>query len=222
MIITMAQVLILLAIGVGLVGFAFMQYFTYRGLRRDAKHAAYQRKNPRLVDVHQTAQGRVIDRLTNQEEEVAPAESGTSRNQALFYLHQEQMRRFMDAKLEILRATVDTQNKISLLKAEIARLKAERDFKQAEGGHAGEQTRYALAQPADGSSPTGNVTGNGSDNLSRLIERHEETLDALIASQQEIKQEAEEKLQALESELKALPGSSPEAWAEEQLGRHDG
>jgi len=215
MIITMAQVLILLAIAVGLIGFMFMQYFTYRGLRRDAKQAELKRQNPRLVDVHQTSHGQIIDRLSDRQEETVPSEDHSGKNQALYYLHQEQMRRLMDAKLEMIRSTIETQNKISLLKAEVARLKAERDYKQAEPGQAGEQTRHALVEPPEGAA----AAGNGTDNLGRLIEQHEQTLEALIDAQKDLKQEVEERIQVLESEIKAMPGSSPEAWATEQLQR---
>ncbi len=103
-----AQVMLLIAAGAALFMYMYVHMFSLRRLRRH---------------------GRQIDRAEDREaREAALANehlalagpSAAQREDAVFYLYHEQVRRFIDAKIDIIRSAADTQNRILLLQAKEA------------------------------------------------------------------------------------------------------
>ncbi len=147
--VTFTQLLVLTACTVGILAFVYVNWFTYRGLRREQKRADLE---------DQFAEG-----LTFRNEDPDPQLEQIDlqrREEALFYMHQEQVRRLFDAKLDLIRSSADTQNKISLIQAEVVRLRAERDVRAAESGRLERPDDY-LALEHQGADPPAAPSGSG-------------------------------------------------------------
>ncbi len=107
-----AQSMALTCAGCGLLMFIYIHFFSYRRLRYQGRHMECdEARNNRQMEVASDP-GQQIALVG-----MAPAQADA----ALFYLYQEQVRRFIDAKIDILRNAAETQNRILVIQAETVR-----------------------------------------------------------------------------------------------------
>jgi|GEM_PF-3861404 len=113
--VTYTQLLILVACTAGLAVFVFINWITYRRLHRD----------PGVLDAQPVT---VLVQAAPQIESRSEGFSEEERERALFYMHQEQIRRLCDAKIEVVKSVVATQNRIAVIQADVIRLQAEKEL----------------------------------------------------------------------------------------------
>ncbi|MEI8395456.1 MAG: hypothetical protein WCF85_12015 [Rhodospirillaceae bacterium] len=107
--IIVAQTMVLTCAVCGLLMFIYINLFSYRRLRRQERQL--DRADDRIDRVQAEASTAMVVSGMN----------GAFGQEALFYLYQEQVRRFIDAKIDIMRSSAETQNRILLMQAEVVR-----------------------------------------------------------------------------------------------------
>ena len=106
-----AQSMVLICAVCGLAMYLYIHVFSFRRLRHQERRFGREDANEARANAKADTETQVA---------VITAGAGYGRD-ALFYLYQEQIRRFIDAKIDILRASAETQNRILLMEAEAIR-----------------------------------------------------------------------------------------------------
>ncbi len=212
--ITFTQVLVLAACSIGLFAFIFVNWFTYRRLRFEQRRAEAE-KIERPAGLGLADQG--YDQTPGRDIDLQ------QRDQALFYMHQEQVRKIFDAKLEIIKSAADAQHKISVIQAEVLKLKAEKDFKLLEdrSDMGDEEAMVLIGQPAASvenlpSTVDSDDSGNGVANLPANVNDYERMMQFLAEQQERTKVDVQSRLDELDAQLRALPGQSVDRWVKAQ------
>ena len=107
-----AQGMVLICASCGLLMYLYIHVFSFRRLRHQERRL--DRDESRL-DREMAVSSETGSKLTAVG--MAPAQTEA----ALFYLYQEQLRRFIDAKIDIMRSSAETQNRIMVIEAETVR-----------------------------------------------------------------------------------------------------
>jgi len=176
------QTSILLIIGVCIAGIVFFAYLKiylfvrYRRLHDQAMREAEARA-VRETEARQQLQ-------ENQHDQ----EESRRRGQVLFLMHQEQVRRLIDAKIDVVRTLAAAQARLTTVRAELIQRHSEILLRIAETGQ-----------------------GDGSAASTALAEAHNQ-LALILEQHQQLKADAEQRLATIEAEMRALPGTSGEGW----------
>ena len=178
-----AQTMVLSCAAVGLLMFLYIHLFSFRRLRH----------HERRIDRDEARADRDLAATPEPGTQLASVGMAPAQSEAaLFYLYQEQVRRFIDAKIDIMRSAVETQNRIMVIEAETV--------------------RNAAALPAP---PTIEIAANGE--LARehaLIVPARRSASSLLADQlRMVRNETERHLAEIDQQIRALPGPSLDHWA---------
>ncbi|CAK0779324.1 hypothetical protein CCP2SC5_80030 [Azospirillaceae bacterium] len=191
--------LVLIAAMGGIIFLLFIKLLSFKGLRYDQEQAKQQRI---MTPEQRIAERAEIARIEREEQ------SRLMQEQSLFYMHQEQVKRFFDAKLEIVRSITDAQNRISVIQAEIARTRIDGEMRMIEYGH---------KQRTDNNTQYDPENDPDLEAMRKAKIVHEEQLHEMIRLQEATKYEAERRLMDLDNEIRRLPGASIDNWVGHQL-----
>ncbi len=173
--------MVLVCAACGLTLFVYIHVFSYRRLRHQDRH----------LDREEARADRAMMALP--EATTQPAVVGMAPAQAeaaLFYLYQEQVRRFIDAKIDIMRSAAETQNRILVIQAETVRNAA------------------ALPAPHMPSPHMIEINGDGSAALpARLTEAA-----PMVEQLHTVRTETERHLAEIDQQIRSLPGPSLTQW----------
>ena len=123
--------------------------------------------------------------------------------EAMFYLYHEQVRRFIDAKIDIMRSTAETQNRIMLMQAQAVCTGAvPAPALMIEAGEA-RDTRMAMVPACV------EETAPRSGLIAAIAEQH-----------RMLRTEAKRHLDEIDHQIRSLPGPSPEVWMMAQVHEH--
>jgi len=133
-----------------------------------------------------------------------PELAGRNVEDALYLMYHEQVRRFIDAKIDIMKSTAETQNRILLLQAQaMASTTVQRGPAMIETGTGDRGAiRYLPAMKAESEDEDDLAVPGKRDVLSVLMEQHE-----VLRSQ------AQDRLEEIDHQIRSLPGPSMDAWA---------
>ena len=174
-----AQTMVLTCAACGLLMFLYIHLFSFRRLRH---HERRIDRDEAWAD-RSLAQGEAKAGTQLAPVGMAPEQAEA----ALFYLYQEQVRRFIDAKIDIMRSAVETQNRIMVIQAETV--------------------RNAAALPAP---HLIEIDAEGAASLPALLRERE---PAPLADQlHTVRAEAERHLAEIDQQIRALPGPSLGQW----------
>ncbi|MEI7607022.1 MAG: hypothetical protein WCJ64_06530 [Rhodospirillaceae bacterium] len=176
-----AQTMVLVCAGCGLMMFLYVHLFSYRRLRRQEHRLDRDEARADRAEAAVPEPGTAL---------AAPGLAPAQTEAALFCLYQEQVRRFIDAKIDIMRAAADTQNRLVLIHAETEREAVRR------GG-----TIIDIV-PEEG--PVGGGT--------LLPARREQTI-GVFDQLRTVRSETERHLAEIDQQIRALPGPSLHQWA---------
>ncbi|MEI6559761.1 MAG: hypothetical protein WCO00_15260 [Rhodospirillaceae bacterium] len=177
-----AQTMVLTCAACGLVMFLYIHLFTFRRLRHQE----------RRFDRDEARADRELGAAAEPGTQLAVAGMMPAQTEAaMFYLYQEQVRRFIDAKIDIMRNAAETQNRIMVIQAETLRNTASRPALQT------------IDIDLDGSQIA--------DGPTMLPARREEAFplsDQLRAA----RAETERHLAEIDQQIRSLPGPSLNQW----------
>ncbi len=189
--IVVAQTMFLVVAACGLMMFLYIHLFSYRRLRhherrldRDDARADRQMAGPPEPGTQLAAIG------------MAPAQAEA----ALFYLYQEQVRRFIDAKIDIMRSAAETQNRIMVIQAETVRNAA-----ALPGPH---MITHLAARTLD-------ISADGDIDVDRaeMVPTVRANAQPLTEQLCTVRSETERHLAEIDEQIRALPGPSLQQWA---------
>ena len=200
MIVIVAQAVLLTGSVVGLALFVYANVFIFKRLlasdeiisRRESIDIATL---PTVAAAPQTAvstQMVIIDANPRSTEET------------LFLLYQEQLRRFIDAKIDIMRSTSETQNRVMLLQAQ-AMCNAT--------NHAVPLAIESLPRPSVGTSTLPTIApyqAEAEEGAMEPARRH--VLGALMEHHETIRDETRRQLEEIDLQMRNLPGPSMAGW----------
>jgi len=172
-----AQTMVLICAACGLTMFLYVHLFSYRRLRRQERRLDRDEARSDRETAAAPEPGCQLAAVG-----MAPAQAEA----ALFYLYQEQVRRFIDAKIDIMRSAAEAQNRILVIQAETA--------------------REAAAHPAP---PTFDIDADGAATLPARREGPAPFFDQLRV----VRAETERHLADIDDQIRALPGPSLNQWA---------
>lgn len=213
------QILVVAACAAGLFVFIFVNWFTFRRLQHEHRRVL-EDKIERPIDRVQLVYAEEDSRLSIEAME-------REKEMALFYMHQEQVRRLLDAKIDVIRNTAETHNRIALVQAEVVKLAAEKEVRLAENGMIdGEISRpmtiehhpiMDVAEDGSASLVVGDpcnlpVAANAAGPTSQVGQ----LLGTLSQQQQAMRSETERQLELIDSQMHSLPGKSMAGWVESQ------
>ncbi len=174
-----------------------------------------------------------FDKRISRQEAIALAETPTTANttvttqvvmfdsnprdtaETLFLLYQEQLRRFIDAKIDIMRSTAETQNRVMLLQAQaMCNTTAQRTPLTIESAAANRDSiRYLPTMvPAGGDMVTSDDSMSG-DDMDLMVPGRRDVLGALMEHHEVIRTETKRQLDEIDEQMRTLPGPSMEGWA---------
>lgn len=210
-----SQILVVAAVTIGLVLFIFVNYFVVRRLQLDERRSRMNIEQPNAVSMEEVTPQR------------SPEEIERERELALFYMHQEQVRRLVDAKIDIIKDSAETNNKIALIQAEVAKINAEKEVRMIESGMSPAQPQMlSLAhggvvdvdEDSDGSMIAMEAeTPKGGTKWGRHADDEDDSLTGDLSKQQRsVRYESERQLAELEEQMHGLPGRSMSGWVRAQ------
>lgn len=185
MLLIVAQAMVLICAVCGLSLFLYVHVFSFRRLRRQER--TFNREDAR-------ADREVVTAQAGTQLAVAGGGLGAPTQEALFYLYHEQVRRFIDAKIDIMRSAAETQNRIMLIQAEVVR----------DGG--GEPAPMMLEARSDGGCEVAMPARRSAAAL----------LDEQLRA---ARGETERHLSAIDQQIRTLPGPSLDHWVAAQAGQ---
>jgi len=180
-----AQTMVLICAVCGLLMFIYIHVFSYRRL-----HRAERRMNR-----DDAREDRELANAQPQSQAVMLAMPAGASQEALFYLYHEQVRRFIDAKIDIMRNAAETQNRILLIQAEAMKNGAMEPGPLLLEARSGDG-EYEVAVPAR------------QGNVSMLSEQLRTA-----------RSETERHLSEIDQQIRSLPGPSLDQWVMAQA-RH--
>ncbi|MBI1208347.1 MAG: hypothetical protein GC191_13815 [Azospirillum sp.] len=163
----------------GIVFFAYMKIFLYMKYRQAHEKALKDAADRPLQEAARQAD---LDAQREEEKERQRHE------QVLYLMHQEQIRRLLDHKMEIVKSVAAAQNQLTATRADIVRLLAQSRLKLIESGQSG--------NPA----------------AEEAMAAYEREIDEMVHQQEEMKKNAEQRLAEIDAQIRAMPGGSTEAW----------
>lgn len=176
-----AQTMVLICAVCGLLMFLYIHVFSFRRLRRQE----------RRMNREDARDDRASAAVEPQAQTVVPALSAGASQEALFNLYHEQVRRFIDAKIDIMRSAAETQNRILVIQAEAIR------------DGAVEPAPLLLEAGADGSCAVAvPVARHGVSRLSEQLHL--------------ARRETEHHLSEIDQQIRSLPGPSLDQWVTAQ------
>ncbi len=199
MLIIVAQGVLLLGSAVGIALFVYANVFIFKRLlgfdkritRQEAIELAAIPATPQPV----TTQVLMIDSNPRGAEET------------LYLLYQEQLRRFIDAKIDIMRSTAETQNQVMLLQAQaMCNATAQREPLTLEYGARGQTGIHYLPAMV----PAG---GDSANNQNLMVPGRRDVLDTLLDQHEVIRDETKRRLEEIDEQMRSLPGPSMAGWA---------
>lgn len=132
-----------------------------------------------------------------------PEPSGRNTEEALYLMYQEQVRRFIDAKIDIMKSTAETQNRILLLQAQaMASTTVHHGPAQIEGAAGGRGGIHYL--PA--------MTAAAGDADEMAVPAKRDVLSVLMEQHEVLRSEARDRLDEIDHQIRTLPGPSMDAW----------
>jgi len=205
-----SQILVVAACTIGLVLFVFVNYFVIRRLQADDRRNRMAMNQPIVAVVAEVVPNR------------SPEDIEREKELALFYMHQEQVRRLVDAKIEVIKDSSRTNNQIAIIQAEVAKIHAEKEVRLIESGVIPTEPKMLaiehdrlieveedqhgelVVQDRDGANPWGQRVPD-------------EFLGSLARQQRAVRNESERQLAELEEQMQGLPGRSMGGWVKSQL-----
>jgi uncharacterized small protein (DUF1192 family) len=128
--ITYTQVLLLVSCSVGIILVLFVNWSVFKRMYRDHRVAHLRQAGMTTVGITPTPvvihQIQLPGQQTGQAVGQPLGLSEEERERALFYQHQEQVRRLFDAKIDLVKSTIETQNRIAVIQAEVIKIEAEK------------------------------------------------------------------------------------------------
>jgi len=180
-----AQTMVLICAVCGLALFLYVHAFSYRRLRHQERSLDREDTRSDRAD----AAARPGTQLA-----IDAAPLGAPTRDALFYLYHEQVRRFLDAKIDIMRSAAETQNRILLMQAEVVRDTGKEATPPMLEMRPGGDCELAIPPRRDGAALLG---------------------DQLSAA----RRETERHLSEIDRQIRALPGPSLDRWVAAQAGQ---
>ncbi len=199
MIIIVAQGVLLLGSVVGLVLFVYANLFIFKRLlgfdkRISRQEAISLAAMPAAPQTAVSTQVVMIDANPRDTEET------------LYLMYQEQLRRFIDAKIDIMRSTAETQNRVMLLQAQaMCNASAQRGPLTLDSRADREGIRYLPAMVPAGDD------GEESDEM--MVPARRDPLGALMEQHEVIRDETKRRLAEIDEQMRTLPGPSLNGWA---------
>ena len=165
--------------------FLYVHLFSYRRLRRQEHRLDRDEARADRAEAAVPEPGTAL---------AAPGLAPAQTEAVLFCLYQEQVRRFIDAKIDIMRAAADTQNRLVLIHAETEREAVRR------GG-----TIIDLEPEA--------LDPEGAPLRSALLPARREQTAGVFDQLRTVRSETERHLAEIDQQIRALPGPSLHQWA---------
>ncbi len=196
MVILVAQGVLLMGSLVGIVLFVYANVFIFKRLlgfdKRISRQEAIQLAE--MPAVPQTA-------VTTQ---VLMIESNPrSTEETLYIAYQEQMRRFIDAKIDIMRSTAETQNRVMLIQAQaMANATVQPAHLTLENGRR-DNVHYLPTMVSAGD--------DGEEDL--MVPAKRDVLGALMEQHEVIRDHTQRQLEEIDAQMRTLPGPSMAGWA---------
>ena len=205
MIIIVAQGVLLLGSAVGIVLFVYANLFIFKRLLGFDKRISRQ-EAVALAEMPAAPQTAVSTQV------VMIDANPRSTEETLYLLYQEQLRRFIDAKIDIMRSTAETQNRVMLLQAQaqahmVCNTTAEREPLTIESSATGRDgIRYLPTMV-----PAGGDGGEADDDV--MVPGRRDVLGALMEHHEIIRDETKRRLEEIDEQMRSLPGPSIAGWA---------
>jgi hypothetical protein len=198
-----AQGMLLLVVAAGIVFVLFLKYYAYlvvdaNGMpaRQESESVSESMSERRIAERTAFAQ---IERTERQEE------TRLLQQHSMFEFHQERIRRYYDAKFEVIRSINEVHSRIAIINAGLARSRMESELRMIEYG------QKARVEHGD------EEAGREMALLDTTRRIHEEQMLLQLQQQEAVKADAERRLAMLDQEMRAMPGASVEGWVSHQL-----
>ncbi len=199
MIIIVAQGVLLLGSAVGIALFVYANVFIFKRLLGFDKRISRQEAID-LADMPTTSQA-----VTTQV--VMIDANPRSTEESLYLMYQEQLRRFIDAKIDIMRSTAETQNRVMLLQAQaMCNTTAQRAPLTLESSAARRDGIHYLPTMV----PAGGDAGTDDD---VMVPGRRDVLGVLMEQHEVIRDETKRRLEEIDEQMRSLPGPSMAGWA---------
>lgn len=199
MIILVAQGVLLMGSAVGIVLFVYANLFIFKRLLGFDKRISRQEAialagMPTAPQTAVSTQVLMIDANPRSTEET------------LYLMYQEQVRRFIDAKIDIMRSTAETQNRVMLLQAQaMAATTTQREPLTIESSASRDGIHYLPTMV-----PAGGDGGSANDDL--MVPGRRDVLGALMEHHEVIRDETKRRLEEIDEQMRSLPGPSMAGW----------
>ena len=202
MIIVVAQGVLLMGSLVGIVLFVYANVFIFKRLLGFDKRISRQEAIA-LAEMPAAPQTAVTTQVLMIES------NPRSTEETLFIAYQEQLRRFIDAKIDIMRSTAETQNRVMLLQAQaMCNTTAQRAPLTIESSSAGRDGIHYLPTMV----PAGGDMGEDEDGEMTVPGRRD-VLGTLMEHHEVIRDETQRRLEEIDEQMRSLPGPSMAGWA---------
>jgi hypothetical protein len=201
-VVTVTQSLIVISSLCGILFFIYVNFFSYVRLQLDKR---------RMVREAQEEEDMAARAANERNLPALPAFNREAAEESMYYLYQEQVRRLIDAKIDIMRSMAETQNRIALVQAEVVRLNTEKELCLVQNGGGADQ----LCLPA-------NEDGEAAPKSAEVVvfQPKDKAMSSLLAQQQAMRDEAERRLMDIDAQIRSLPGASLDRWVAAQTGGH--
>jgi len=201
MIILVAQGVLLMGSVVGIVLFVYANVFIFKRLLGFDKRITRQEAIA-LAEMPTAPQTAVSTQV------VMIDANPRSTEETVYLMYQEQLRRFIDAKIDIMRSTAETQNRVMLLQAQAmcntTAQPAQLTIESSSGGRDGIHYLPTMV-------PAGGDGGSANDDL--MVPGRRDVLGALMEHHEVIRDETKRRLEEIDEQMRTLPGPSMAGWA---------
>ena len=201
MVIVVAQGVLLLGSVVGLVLFVYANVFIFKRLVGSDKRISRQ-EAVALAEIPATPQTAVSTQV------VMIDANPRSTEETLFLLYQEQLRRFIDAKIDIMRSASETQNRVMLLQAQaMCNSTVQREPLTIENSAASRDgIRYLPTMV-----PAGSDAEEADEEV--MVPARRDVLGVLMEHHEAVRDETRRRLEEIDEQMRSIPGPSMNGWA---------
>lgn len=206
--VTISQSLVVISCLCGILFFIYVNFFSYARLQLDKR---------RMIREANEEERRAVEADRQAALPALPAFNREQAEESMYYLYQEQVRRLIDAKIDILRSMSDTQNRIALMQAEVARNTSQRDLLMVQSRVAGQEVLSLPEPAAEGEYADDHRDAEVLQGGSVVVFKpRERAMNSLIEQQKLAREEAERRLAMIDEQMRSLPGASLDRWVASQ------